>query len=51
MRKGYLVRPGSDEPMATVLANETSRIGIALERCPVGHHRLPGGGDDRAVRQ
>ena len=28
--KGYLVRTRSDEPMATVLANETSRIGIAL---------------------
>ncbi len=31
VRKGYLVRTRSDEPMATVLANETSRVGIALE--------------------
>ncbi|ONI66990.1 hypothetical protein BWI15_27810 [Kribbella sp. ALI-6-A] len=31
VRKGYLVRTRSDEPMSTVLANETSRVGIALE--------------------
>jgi hypothetical protein len=31
VHKGYLVRTRSDEPMSTVLANETSRIGIALE--------------------
>jgi hypothetical protein len=30
VKKGYLVRTRSDEPMATVLANETSRVGIAL---------------------
>ena len=28
--KGYLVRTRSDEPMSTVLTNETSRVGIAL---------------------
>ncbi|MFC5266746.1 phosphatidylinositol-specific phospholipase C1-like protein [Kribbella qitaiheensis] len=31
VRKGYLVRTRSDEPMSTVLAKETSRIGIALD--------------------
>ncbi|ADB30027.1 conserved hypothetical protein [Kribbella flavida DSM 17836] len=30
VRKGYLVRTRSDEPMATVLTNEVSRVGIAL---------------------
>jgi hypothetical protein len=30
VRKGYLVRTRSDEPMSTALANETSRVGIAL---------------------
>ncbi|TWD81467.1 calcium-dependent phosphoinositide phospholipase C [Kribbella amoyensis] len=30
VRKGYLVRTRSDEPMSTVLNNETSRVGIAL---------------------
>lgn len=30
VKKGYMVRTRSDEPMSTVLTNETSRIGIAL---------------------
>jgi Phosphoinositide phospholipase C, Ca2+-dependent len=30
VRKGYLVRTRSDEPMSTVLNNEFSRVGIAL---------------------
>ncbi|GAA1588549.1 phosphatidylinositol-specific phospholipase C1-like protein [Kribbella sancticallisti] len=30
VKKGYLVRTRSDEPMSTVLTNETSRVGIAL---------------------
>ncbi len=30
VRKGYLVRTRSDEPMSTVLNNEQSRVGIAL---------------------
>jgi hypothetical protein len=30
VRKGYLVRTRSDEPMSTVLANEFSRVGVAL---------------------
>jgi hypothetical protein len=28
--KGYLIRTRSDEPLATIRANETSRVGIAL---------------------
>ncbi|GAB3838066.1 phosphatidylinositol-specific phospholipase C1-like protein [Kribbella italica] len=31
VRKGYMVRTRSDEPMSTVLNGETSRVGIALE--------------------
>lgn len=30
VRKGYLVRTRSDEPMTTVLTNEFSRVGVAL---------------------
>jgi hypothetical protein len=30
VKKGYLVRTRSDEPMSTVLTNETSRVGVAL---------------------
>ncbi|GAA1712633.1 phosphatidylinositol-specific phospholipase C1-like protein [Kribbella yunnanensis] len=30
VKKGYMVRTRSDEPMSTVLTNETSRVGIAL---------------------
>lgn len=31
VKKGYLVRTRSDEPMSTVLTNETSRVGVALD--------------------
>ena len=30
VKKGYLIRTRSDEPLATIRANETSRVGIAL---------------------
>jgi len=31
VKKGYLIRTRSDEPLATIRANETSRVGIALD--------------------
>ncbi|WBQ04660.1 phosphatidylinositol-specific phospholipase C1-like protein [Kribbella sp. CA-293567] len=30
VKKGYLVRTRSDEPLSTIRANETSRVGVAL---------------------
>ncbi len=43
VRKGYLVRTRSDEPMSTI-ADKRLQPGRdrAGQRCPGGHHRLPG---------